>query len=64
MRCNSCPPNITAIGSVAVPCTGYNQIEKYTSGEGRLTFRVPSNYLFRAVFTNSAWFSLVTGGGI
>jgi hypothetical protein len=60
----SCPLNITAIGLVAVPCTGYNQIEKYTSNEGQLTFRVPSNYLFRVAFTNSAWFSLVTGGGI
>ncbi|CAF3860887.1 unnamed protein product [Rotaria sp. Silwood2] len=60
---SSCPPNITTINSVTVPCTGYNQIESYVSGEGRFTFRVPPNYRFRAVFNNSAWFSLVTGGG-
>ena len=59
----TCPPTLTNIGSVAVPCTGYNQIENYTSGEGRLTFSVPRNYRFRAVFTASSWFSLVTGGG-
>jgi hypothetical protein len=64
IMCNSsCPPSVTTIGSIAVPCTGYNQIEKYVSGEGRLTFKVPSNYRFRAVFTSSAWFGLVTGGG-
>ena len=59
----SCPPNVSVIGSVVVPCTGYNQIEKYTSGEGRFTFAVPPNSRFRAVFNASAWFSLVTGGG-
>jgi hypothetical protein len=59
-----CPPNVSAtLSSVAVPCTGFNQIEQYVSGEGRFNIRVPSNYIFRAVFTSSAWFALVTGGG-
>ncbi|CAF0861623.1 unnamed protein product [Rotaria sordida] len=60
---SSCPPNVSTLSSVTVPCTGYNQIESYVSGEGRFTFRVAPNYRFRAVFTSSAWFSLVTGGG-
>ena len=58
-----CPPSISVLKSVAVPCTGFNQIEQYVSGEARFTIRVPQNYTFRAVFTSSAWFSLVTGGG-
>ncbi|CAF0977807.1 unnamed protein product [Adineta steineri] len=57
-----CPPNISTLNSVAVPCTGYNIIEQYVSGENRFNIRVPSNYIFRAVFTSSAWFILVTGG--
>ncbi|CAM4753112.1 unnamed protein product [Rotaria magnacalcarata] len=60
---SGCPLNISTIGSVVIPCTGFNQIENYVSGEGRFTFRVPSNSLFRAVFNSSGWFSLVTGGG-
>jgi hypothetical protein len=58
-----CPPSIGTLSSVAVPCTGFNQIEQYVSGEGRFNIRVPPNYIFRAVFTSSAWFTLVTGGG-
>jgi hypothetical protein len=59
-----CPPNVSTLSSVAVPCTGFNQIEQYVSGEGRFTIRVPPNYIFRGVFTSSAWFTLVTGGGV
>lgn len=58
-----CPWNISTLGTVTVPCTGFNQIEKYVSGEGRLRISVPANRTFRAVFTGSAWFGLVTGGG-
>ncbi|CAF4382567.1 unnamed protein product, partial [Adineta steineri] len=61
--CNApCPPNISTLNSVAVPCTGYNIIEQYVSGENRFNIGVPPNYIFRAVFTSSAWFILVTGG--
>lgn len=58
-----CPFNASTLGSVAVPCTGYNTIERYVSGEGRLRINVPVNRTFRAVFTSAAWFGLVTGGG-
>ncbi|CAF3567356.1 unnamed protein product [Adineta steineri] len=61
---SSCPPNVSTLSSVAVPCTAYNQIEQYVSGEGRFTFKVAPNYRFRAIFTSSAWFALVTGGGV
>ena len=57
-----CPWNISTLGSVSVPCTGFNQIERYVSGEGRFRINVPVNVTFRAVFTASAWFGLVTGG--
>ncbi len=58
-----CPPNISTLSSVAVPCTGFNQIEQYVSGEQRFNIKVSPNYIFRAVFNSSAWFTLVTGGG-
>jgi len=28
VRASSCPPNISTLISVAVPCTGFNKIEK------------------------------------
>ncbi|CAF1070106.1 unnamed protein product [Adineta ricciae] len=64
LKCmSSCPPNVSTLNAVTVPCTGFNQIEQYVSGEGRFTFQVSPNYRFRAIFSGSAWFALVTGGG-
>ncbi|UJR16028.1 hypothetical protein I4U23_002942 [Adineta vaga] len=64
LKCmSSCPPNVSTLSAVTVPCTGYNQIEQYVNGEGRFTFQVSPNYRFRAIFTGNDWFALVTGGG-
>jgi hypothetical protein len=56
-----CPPNMSTLSSAAVPCTGFNQIEQYVNGEKRSNIQVPPNYIFRAVFTSAAWFTVVAG---
>jgi hypothetical protein len=60
---SSCPPNISNIASVAVPCTAYNIPELFSSGERRTQVRIPKNSSFTAVFANTAWFTLAQGGG-
>ncbi|CAF1199626.1 unnamed protein product [Rotaria sordida] len=58
---SNCPTGLTTIGSVQVPCTGYNIGEQYAMGEGRFTLNIPENSNFIAAFSNMAWFDLVTG---
>ncbi|CAF1067523.1 unnamed protein product [Adineta steineri] len=58
---STCPSGLSTFGNVQVPCTGYNIGEQYAMGEGRFQILVPHNSSFIAVFTNSAWFNLVTG---
>ncbi|CAF1138993.1 unnamed protein product [Adineta steineri] len=58
---SSCPTGLSTLGSVQVPCTGYNIGEQYAMGEGRFTFSVPHNSSFIGVFSGSYWFDLVTG---
>ena len=60
----TCPSNLTVLGSVQVPCTGFNTGEQYAMGEGRFTFKVPRNVSFIATFNESAWFALVTGSNL
>jgi hypothetical protein len=43
---------------------GYDIGEQYATGEGRFTISVPQNSSFVAAFTNSAWFTLVTGNNL
>ncbi|CAF1603918.1 unnamed protein product [Rotaria magnacalcarata] len=58
---STCPAGLTILGSVAVPCTGFNMGEQYAMGEGRFTVNIPENSSFVASFSNSAWFALFTG---
>ncbi|CAF0979134.1 unnamed protein product [Rotaria sordida] len=58
---SNCPTGLTTLGSVLVPCTGYNIGEQYAMGEGRFTLNIRRNSSFVATFNNSAWFNLVTG---
>jgi hypothetical protein len=60
---SSCPPNVSILASVAVPCISYNLPENYTSGEGRIQVRLPVNWTLTAVFSGSGWFTLLMGGG-
>ncbi len=61
---SDCPAGLTTLGTVQVPCTGYNIAEQYAMGEGRFTVTVPQNSSFVAQFTNMNWFDLVTGVGL
>ncbi|UJR19129.1 hypothetical protein I4U23_022259 [Adineta vaga] len=61
---STCPIGVSTLGSVAVPCTGYNIYEQYAMGEGRFRISVPRNASFVAAFSSSAWFNLVTGANL
>ncbi|CAF4323187.1 unnamed protein product [Rotaria sp. Silwood2] len=61
---SNCPTGLTTLGSVLVPCTGYNIGEQYAMGEGRYTLNIRRNSSFVATFNNSAWFNLVTGNNL
>ncbi len=58
---STCPTGLTTLGSVQVPCTGYNIGEQYAMGEGRFNVPIPRNASFVATFSANAWFNLVTG---
>jgi hypothetical protein len=61
---SNCPKGLSTLGSVAVPCTGFNIWEQYATGEGRFTISVPQNSSFVEAFTNSVWFALATGNNL
>ncbi|CAF1653297.1 unnamed protein product [Adineta ricciae] len=61
---STCPTGLTTLGSVNVPCTGYNIAEQYAMGEGRFKKSIPKNVSFVASFTNTNWFNLVTGNNL
>ena len=60
----NCPSGLSYLGSVRVPCTGYNTGEQYAMGEGRFIISVPENSSFVASFSSTAWFPLVTGNNL
>ena len=60
----NCPSGVANLGSVRVPCTGFNTGEQYAMGEGRFTVSIPENSSFIASFSSSAWFPLVTGNNL
>lgn len=61
---SNCPAGLGTLGSVRVPCTGYNIDEQYAMGEGRFSINVPKNANFTAAFSSAAWFDLVTGNNL
>ncbi|UJR37024.1 hypothetical protein I4U23_029731 [Adineta vaga] len=61
---STCPVGLTVVGSVQVPCTGYNIGEQYAMGEGRFQISVPKNANFVASFSDKNWFNLVTGNDL
>ena len=61
---SNCPTGLSTLGSVRVPCTGYNIGEQYAMGERRFNIQIPQNVSFLAAFTAAAWFLLVTGNNL